>query len=289
MTFRLLALLVALAVVWWVPQVRMWRDLRWFRRWQAQCGNVRGAGRVLLVLAPPTIAVIVVAAILGSADWLGIVWLAFAVVVLVYSLGPRHLEGDIDAVLEAEGPAEREAAAQALRVHADDDAALPLTAAALVEAAVGSALKRRFGVVFWFMLLGPGAALLYRLAQQLGDRADTDPDSRGAARRFAAAMDWPAAHLMVFAMALVSDFDAVVDAWRDWHRSPTRPPWPFETGFLGMVARAGVRADIAAGDEDGSDLAAPLLALADARRLLGRVLLVWLAVLALGVLAGWVV
>lgn len=289
MTFRLLALLIALALVWWVPQIRMWRDLRWFRRWESDRGNVHGAGRVLLVLAPPTLVVIVVSALLGSVDWLGIVWLAFAVLVLAYSLGPRHLEADIDAVLDAEDPLERVAAAQALRTHADDDAALPLQSAALVEAGVVSSLKRRFGVIFWFLLLGPGAALLYRLAQELGDQAETDPDSRSAARRFAAAMDWPAAHLMVFAMALVSDFDAVIGAWRDWHRSPVRGPWAFDPGFLAPVARAGVKADIEAGDEIGIDIASPLLALADTRRLLGRILLVWLGVMALLVLAGWVV
>lgn len=289
MTLRLLALLIALALVWWVPQVRTWRSLSWFRRWQAQCADVRGAGRVLLVLAPPVIAVAVVGAILGSVDWLGILWLAFAVAVLVYTLGPRHLEADIDAVLEAEDPSGREAAAQHLRVHADDDAALPLQPAALVEAGVTSALKRRFGVLFWFIVLGPAGAMLYRLAQQLGDHADTDADSRGAARRFAEVLNWPAAQLMVFTMALVADYDAVTGAWRDWYRMPNRSPWWFDGGFLGAVARAGVRADIAAGDMADLDVAAPLLALADMRRLLARVLLVWLAALAVVVLAGWVI
>ncbi len=287
MTFRFLALVIALLLVLRVPQVRAWRDLRWFDRWTTQCDGVHGAGRVLLVLAPPVVAVAVLGALLGSADWLAIAWLAFAVLVLVYTLGPRHLEADIDAVVEAEGHAEREQAAQHLRVHADDDAALPLAPAALVEAGVGSALKRRFGVVFWFVVLGPGGAFLYRLAQRLGEAADTDADSRSAARRFAGAMDWPAAHLMVFAMALVSDFDAVIGAWRDWHRSPARPPWTFETGFLGAVARAGVDADVEAGDDGAPDVDNPVLELADTRRLLMRVLVVWLAVLALLVVAGW--
>lgn len=287
MTFRLLALLIALALIWWVPQVRAWRHFGWFGRWVAHCASVRGAGRVLLVLAPPVIAVVVIAALLGSVGWLAILWLAFAVLVLVCTFGPRHLESDIDAVLGAGDAATREQMAQALRVHADDDAALPLQAGALVEATMLSALKRRFGVIFWFVLLGPGAALLYRLAQQLGDHADTDADSRSVARRFAEAMDWPASHLMVFAMALVSDFEAVIGAWRAWHRSPTRSPWTFEPGFLGAVARAGVDADIEAGDEGDIDTDNALLELADTRRLLGRVLLVWLAVMALLVLASW--
>ncbi|HEX7339594.1 MAG TPA: cobalamin biosynthesis protein [Rhodanobacteraceae bacterium] len=287
MTIRLLALVIALLLVLWVPQLRGLRDWRWFRRWSEECNGVHGAAHVILVLALPAVVAGVIGAVLGSVMWLGIVWLAFAVAVLVYTLGPRYLESDIEAILEADTPDGRSHAAQALRVHSDDDAALPVDAHALVEAAVVSSLKRRFGVVFWFLLLGPGGAVLYRVAQLLGDNANTDADSRSAARRFAEAIDWLPAHLMVFAMALVSDFDAVMRAWRAWHRSPTRSPYTFESGFLGAVARAGVNADVEAGDEGDEDTANPALELIDTRRLLLRVLLVWLAVMAALVLIRW--
>lgn len=289
MTFRLLSLLIALLLVATVPQVRACRNLRWFEHWMAQFRNIHGAGRVALVLAPPAVMAAILGIIFSSTHWLDIVWLAYAVLILIYTLGPHYLEDDIDAVLGAENMEQAGLAAQALRVHADDDAALPLTPSALVEATVLSALKRRFGIVFWFLLLGPGGAVLYRLAQRLGGHADIDADSRGAARRFAEGMDWPASHLMVFAMALVSDFDAVIDAWRVWHRSPTRSPWTFESGFLGAVARAGVDADVAAGDEGETDTDNPVLELTDTRRLLVRILLVWLAAMAVVVVLSWVV
>ncbi len=288
MTLRLLAVLIALLLVAWVPQVRAWRDMAWFERWVAQCGDARGAGRVALVVAPPAIAAALIGIAFASAAWLAIVWLAYAVLVLIYTLGPRHLESDIDAVLAATDADARRLAAQALRVHADDDAALPLEPAALVEATVLSALKRRFGIVFWFLVLGPGGAVLYRLAQRLGEHADTDSDSRGTARRFAEAMDWIPSHLMVFAMALVSNFDAVIGAWRAWHQSPVRSPWTFESGFLGAVARAGVNADVEAGDEGAIETGSLILELTDTRRLLLRTLLVWLAAMAVIVILGWI-
>lgn len=150
MTFRLLALLIALLLVATVPQVRACRNLRWFGRWVAQWHNLQGAGRVALVLAPPAVVAAVLGIIFSSMHWLDIVWLAFAVFILVYTLGPRYLEDDIDAVIHARDRDAAGVAAQDLRVHADDDAALPLESSALVEASVLSALKRRFGIVFWF-------------------------------------------------------------------------------------------------------------------------------------------
>jgi AmpE protein len=218
----------------------------------------------------------------------GVASAVFAVIVLLYTSGPRELETDIAAVLTAEDMPAREAAAQNLRD--DGSAALPFTASALVEAAVLSGLRRRFGVLFWFFLLGATGALLYRLAQIAADENSTlDLRTRDAARRFAAAMDWLPAHFMVLAMALVSDFEAVLRAWRAWHLQPGRSRWELEPGFLAAVARSGVDADIEAGDGGAvADVSDPLEELADARRLLVRVLVVWLAVVALIVLAGWI-
>ena len=197
---------------------------------------------------------------------------------------------DIDAVLTAQDAAAREAAAQNLCDEAEA-APLPFAAHALVEAAVLASLRRRFGVLFWFFALGAGRRVAVPADAGRGneDSAQLDLRTRDAARRFAAALDWLPAHLMVLAMALVSDFEAVLHAWRAWHAQPGRSPWELEPGFLAAVARSGVDADIAAGDGGtGAGAGDPLQELADARRLMIRVLVVWLAVVALIVLAGWI-
>ncbi|MGH8163362.1 MAG: cobalamin biosynthesis protein, partial [Rhodanobacteraceae bacterium] len=256
--------------------------------WLASVGFAQGGGCIALALALP----VIVCALLAHAlhDWLfGLAGVAFAVLVLAYCSGPREPEEDIDAVLIANDAMAREAAAQNLR----DDPAAPkilLTAHALVDSAVLAALRRRFGVLFWFFLLGPAGALLYRLSQVAAhDSMELDLRTRDAARGFAAALDWLPAHLMVLAMALVSDFEAVARAWRAWHAQPGRSRWELEPGFLAAVARSGVDADIEAGDGGTvADVSDPVQELADARRLLVRVLMVWLTVVALIVLAGWV-
>jgi AmpE protein len=54
------------------------------------------------------------------------------------------------------------------------------------------------------------------------------------------------------------------------------------------VARAGVDADVEAGDGYVQDVSDPVAELEDARRVIRRVLIVWLAVVAAIVLAAWV-
>lgn len=286
MALRLLAVLIALVVAWSVPQLARWRDDRWFRHWVNRLGDTSGPGRVAVVLLVPVVACAILAGILRSLPFFDLGWLAFAVIVLVYALGPREIEADIDAVLRAPDALRRDEAIAALR---HDDAPLTWFAPVMVEAAFYGALRRRFGVLFWFFLLGPAGALGYRLAQILGREATLalDAATRNAARRVADALDWIPAHLMVFAMALVSDFDAVMGAWKQWHHTSGSPRSRLEPDFLGAVARAGVDADVEAGDGYVQDVSDPIAELEDARRVIRRVLIVWLAVAAVIVLAAW--
>lgn len=285
MALRLLAALIALLLCYWLPQLARLRDDRWFRAWAERMGDTSGPARIAIVLLVPTLVCALLAGLLASNTMLAIVWLSFAIAVLCYCLGPGDLDREIDAVTLAADTVRRDEALQALR----GDVPLTWNAAAVVAATFFSALRRRFGVLFWFFVFGPAGAVLYRLAQALARdlRIDLDPGTRVGARRLAEALEWLPAHLMVFAMALVSDFDAVLDAWKRWHASPTRVRGSLDPGFLAAVAHAGVDADIAAGDGVAQDTTDPLEELRDAKRVLHRVLAVWLAVVAVVALAGW--
>lgn len=287
MALRLFAVLIALLLCYWLPQLARLRDDRWFRAWAERMGDTAGPARIAIVLLVPTLVCALVAGLLASATMLAIVWLAFAVVVLCYCLGPGDLDREIDAVTNAADAVRRDEALQALR----GDVPLTWHAATVVAATFFTALRRRFGVLFWFFVFGPAGAVLFRLAQSLARdlRIDLDARTRVGSRRLADALEWLPAHLMVFAMALVSDFDAVLDAWKRWHASPTRVREHLDPGFLAAVAHAGVDADIAAGDGFAEDVSDPLEELRDAKRVLHRVLAVWLAVVAVVVLAGWAV
>jgi AmpE protein len=142
------------------------------------------------------------------------------------------------------------------------------------------------------VLLGPAGSLGYRVVQLMARHpafaAELDPSRRALLERCARILDWAPAHLVALSLALVSDFDAVLGIWRNYHAHHGKGWFTLDLGFLGAVARAGVDADVNAGDGYSSDIEDPLVELDDARRVLRRVLVVWLVVIAILVLAGWV-
>jgi len=292
MAKTLLAIVLVLAASGAVPDLARLRDFSWLKIWLARWrGNGATAARPALLL--PVLVFLLCVLIQSALDHVlfGLPLFAFAVIVLFFCWGPRELDADIDAVIKAPDRDQRLAAAQALRPD-PAEAPLPLESTALVEAAFGSALSRWFGVLFWFVVLGPAGALGYRMIQLAARNTSfadgLDADQHEVLERTALILDWAPAHLVALTLALVTEFDAVLHTWRDYHAAHGQGYFTLDLGFLGALARAGVEADVVAGDGYATDVNDPLNKLADARRALRRILMAWLAVLALLVLAGWV-
>ncbi|MBL8300347.1 MAG: beta-lactamase induction protein [Rhodanobacteraceae bacterium] len=290
MAIHLLAVLVVLALAQGLPDLSRLRDFSRLRVWLGVLVRVGGGTRSVLGIFVPVLICLLIQQLLRG--WMfGLLSFAFAVCVLWYSWGPRDLSEDIDAVVKAPDSERRVVAAQNLRADGNESA-LAFEAPALVDAAFQSALKRWFGVLIWFLLLGPCGALLYRLTQLLAwspamSELQSD-DGRQLARRLSQLLDWAPAHLMALALAVASDFDAVFHTWKSWHDRMGKGYFSLDLGFLSAIARASVDADVIAGDGYAEDVNDPLIELADARHLLVRVLIVWLAVAGLLVLGGFV-
>ena len=302
MSITLIAVVIALIVGHTMPSLVALRRYDWFIRWlewlAAQLGDNgswRSGWGLLFALAPPLLVVLLLQLGLRGALF-GLPSFLFALLALFYAWGPRDLDHDVEAVADAPDANARREAARRLFPERDTPS---LDGGALVEAVFRCALWRWFGVLFWFLLLGPFGALLYRLAalSAQGEARQRLPDgAAAAARTLLAVLDWPVAQLMTLAMALVGNFDSVLSAWKDAGGASLRA----DTGFLAAAARASVRHEMAeeAFEDAGTDYvpaatpafaALPALAeLRDAMSLAWRILLLWLAVLALFVIAGWV-
>jgi AmpE protein len=251
---------------------------------------LNGPAGLALIIGLPVLLVGLLQLALRQSFW-GLPWFVFAVLVLFYCWGPRDLDLDVESIVDAPDAAhKREAAASLLQTDPASTSDGPgLDGHALVEGVFNGALRRWFGPLLWFLLLGPAGALLYRVTALLGGdstHADAPVALREAARWLLSVLDWPVAQLMTVALALAANFDAVFGAWRDWHAGGMR----LDTGFLGAAARASVDIEIADDDTDLPDSDAlasspALLELRDAMSLVWRMLLLWLAVIALFVIA----
>jgi AmpE protein len=300
MSAVLIAVILALVLGHAVPQLAQLRRYEWFASWLTWLGTRLGgqgihASRygILLSLGLPLLVVGLLQWWL-HAVWYGLPAFVFALAVLFYCWGPRDLDLDVEAVVDAPDTNARRIAVQALF---GPDREPRLDGPALVEGVFQGALERWFGVLLWFMLLGPFGALLYRLTQVGATRVALDrvPVEHGATfARLKLILDWPAAQLMTLGLALASNFDAVLEAWSRWHAETGRGWFTLDTGFLGAAARVSVDCELAEEQDEAYAVDAPpppapaLPALKDAISLAWRILLLWLAVLALFVLAGYV-
>ena len=291
MSAALIAVVVSLLLGHVFPSLPLLRRYDWFVGWLNWLGRQAGAewpGKVGLLLAVGLPLLLVGALQFLIDDWFyGLPAFFLALLALVYTWGPRDLDLDVEAVIEARGPEARREAARALYPTGGEPVC---EGPSLVEAVFRCALWRWFGVLFWFLVAGAVGALGYRLVSLCAQgeaRRSLPAGQRGAARTTLEVLDWPVAQLMTFAMALAADFDRVVGAWRDWHADGGIR---LDHGFLGAAARASVASELAEEDAysvDGPPQAPGLLELRDAMSLVWRILLLWLGVLALFVLAGW--
>lgn len=291
MSAALIAVVVSLLLGHLVPSLPSLRRYDAFIGWLHWLGRQTGGedwpNRVGLLLAVglPLAGVGALQYLLDDLAY-GLPAFFFALLTLLYTWGPRDLNLDVEAVIEAREPEARRAAAVSLF---PEGGAPTCEGPALVEAVFGCALWRWFGVLFWFMVAGAVGALGYRLISLCAQgeaRRSLPAGQRGLARTTLAVLNWPVAQLMTFGLALAADFDRVLSAWRDWHANGVR----LDVGFLGAAARASVAIELAEEDAyavDGPAQAPGLLELRDAMSLVWRVLLLWLGVLALFVLAGW--
>lgn len=219
----LLAIIISLFIerVWAsLGEVRsfVWFDLVTERlRGKGRQGPMAGTLGVVVVVGLPLAVLAMAQSLLAG---LGPLSFAFAVAVLLYSLGPRDLDADVHHFLNAwEQGDEPKAQAYAQQIHAVTGG--PYNTDALgrgvVEGILVAAHERWFGVIFWFMVLGPLGALWFRLACQLRDRCLRQHEQDAfvnAALMMHHILAWVPVRLTLLSYALGGSFSETLEAWR---------------------------------------------------------------------------
>lgn len=302
----LIAILLVLAIERFVGAVDHLRRFGWFRGYYTWLENRlsslslwQGPLGVLIVLLPVLLLLAVISSLLYSVS--PALDFVLACVVLLYSLGPADLGQQVSRYLEALAEGDRQAAALA---HAgfhnsrwDHYGRLGATLTSLLE----QANCRLLAVLFWFVILGPVGALLYRLTAELHRHYhEVHGNFAGAVGDLYNLLNWPATRLTALGFALAGN---LVDALEGWRRHESRSLAVNEA----VLAESGLGAlqfrQVYGGDgddADSSETAIPAAADAEphaddviswveaARSLETRTLIVWLSVLAIMTIAGWI-
>lgn len=190
-------------------QTRAWRDY-WLNR--AARDNWQGALGLALVLLPALLLLAVVLALQEvpyHSLFVGALGLVVMLVVLMDRDLPEALRREQDAWLKADEVA-RELIAQA------DPAVLEEAAnAELARARAGlltEQMRQLFAPLFWYLVLGPVAALAYFLLRLNAEaRVSATP---ALAQRLLHFADWPVARVLALSFALAGDFVATWQHWR---------------------------------------------------------------------------
>lgn len=238
-------------------------------------------GGLLLVLAPLWLVVGLLQHWIS--DWLfGLVGLLFYVATFLYCLGPRDLAIDADTWCDVSDSADvelrRSAASRLLGGEVPED---PLASGRqLGNAVLVEANDRLFAVLFWFVLLGPLGAVLYRSASVIYQERYEDGEFGDSVARLYALLVWLPARLLALGYALSGHFEAALEGWRSAHEDQPSG----SEGSERILAATGAGALGAPQETTENPAVAPVRT---AMRLVWRTLTLWLVVLAILTLAGW--
>ena len=168
-----------------------------------------------------------------------------------------------------------------------------------IEHTLGLAHKHLFGVVAWFLVLGPGGAVFYRLAQVVGQKwGNLDEAEFGQFGRFAGLAfdlaDWLPLRLSALSFAIVGDFEDAVYCWRTqaetWAQKGMGIVLASGAGALGVKLGEPLpiggdiefRTELGLGDDADADY------LQSTVSLVWRAVVLWLTLILLFTIATWV-
>lgn len=284
----LIAILLSLVLERILGSLEELRRFDWFLayyRWGsghlARYPWLDGPAGALLLLLPLLGAVVAINYYLSSV-WL-LLGLLFSILTLLYCFGPRDLEAEVEAFVDARRRGDEESAywhASELLGGGEFDDSTSLSRRIMANIFV-EANERLLAIVFWFVLLGPVGALLYRFSSQLY-RVRIAAGESGlyeAGARLHLLLVWPPAHLTALAYALAGSFVEAIHGWRESDTS-----WP--EGARHTLIAMGFGALRIARDEIEEEATTCEL-VQEAMALVRRAVLVFLSLVALSTLAGW--
>ena len=287
----LLAILFSLAIERYVNAIEQLRNLDWsisFADWvkekfsHSEFWNDT-LGLVVIILLPVFLCAIIYSQLY---DVMGLLGFLFAVVVLVYSMGPKRIHHTARYYLDA-GEHEDEHslktyAAELLDNDVPDDE--QETHRRISEKLLVGTNESLLAVFFWFVLLGPMGALMFRITDVLYENTKQQQDEsdytefNNSVRMLYAILLWIPTQLTTLAFAITGSFIDTLHEWQSRIHNDYLNPMEsadtlFHTGLKALQLDADHPFDVET--------------VHDVLQLCWRSIILWVTILALLTLAGW--
>ena len=303
----LLALITSLALERLFTHMLHLREARWHDRWVDQAlvwyRNQTGIGRTLVILLAiviPVVPVLLVQVAIRD-DLAGVPYLVFAIFVLIFSLGPRDLSGDVESYARAaeDGDSDELMLRSKSLLETDPPKQTVPRVKAVSEAIFVQANNRIFGIVLWFAVLGPVGAWLFRVSELIRRRtafeADRNPDDKviheasQLLQQIHGVLSWLPARLVAIGYALAGSFEDAIADWRQYYEEASSQFFQVNEEVVACVGCGALARRLSGDDDERTGGGFEAGTARSAMALVNRSLIIWLTVIALLTLAGWAV
>lgn len=258
----------------------------WLRAQLPSFSFQNGSVTVVIIVGSILFAVWLVSAMLGN-FW-SLFGFIFGIAVLVFMMGPRDLEDDVRKINTAFEHKDYEAA----NFHASDlmgetVSEPPMQLAQTIKENIFLQVHTRLlGVFFWFVVLGPVGAVLFRVSCLLKEnQKDKDDDFADASRELYDIVIWVPARICVLSYALAGNFMDTMSYWNAisdlWLRN--------SEDFIVTSGIGAIRYEHRINRNDQEDDEPDTIGIQNAFSLAKRAVIVWIALLALLTVTGWLV
>ncbi len=283
----LIIVLIAVAFEHYIGIADHVRQFNWFTQYQLWLENRlarykfwSGPAGIIVTLSAPLLIIALLMWFFSDA-LPPLAWI-LALVILIFTLGPQYLNPQLDDLIShlenyGENTTDEIVAEYSFeRDTANNDQKL-------LENILIESNERLFAVLFWFVVLGPVGALLYRLTVMLHQQ------QRGIHGEYASAsehlyniLNWPSARMVALGNALMGNMVDAIEAWQGVEKQS------FEVNEA-VICATGLSALNYKQPEDNESVSLEdrIYWLKALQGLLNRNLLVWLTILGIMTLSGW--
>lgn len=243
-----------------------------------------GSVTLVILFAGVLFAVWLISAMLGNV--LGLFGFIFGIAVLIFMIGPRDLDEDVQKIITAFENKDYEAAnLYACQLSGSNLAEPPMQLAQTVkEEILLQANCRMLGVFFWFVLLGPVGAVLFRFSCLLKEnQKDETDDFADASRELYEIIVWLPARICVLSYAIAGNFVDTMSYWNGisdlWLRKSEE--------FIVASGVGALRYDERIERDEHGEEEPDTAGIQHALSLVKRAVIVWVVLLGLLTVTGW--